>query len=293
MKGIVLAGGSGTRLFPLTLALSKQLLPIYNKPMIYYPISVLMLAGIKDILIISSPEFLPLYQNLLKSGEDWGVKFSYCVQEKPEGIAQAFILGEDFIAEEPCCLILGDNIFYSYGLSGSLQDAAKVKQGAEIFTYSVHDPQRYGIVEFDKSGNPIELREKPSNPRSHHAITGIYFYDSQVTAIAKNLSPSARGELEITDLNRVYLEKGQLKVNHFGRGVAWLDTGTYSSYIEASNFVYALEKRQGQMICCPEEIAWRMGYIDTTRLQKLSERFAKNEYGQYLYKLTLDDNSYV
>ena len=284
-KGIILAGGSGTRLWPLTIPVSKQLMPVYDKPMIYYPLSTLMLAGIRDILIITTPEDSESFRKLLKEGTQWGIKISYAVQPKPEGLAQAFIIGEDFINGDPCALILGDNIFYGSGLVRILQEAAQTEKGAVVFGYPVTDPERYGVVSFDKNGKVISLEEKPENPRSKYAVPGIYFYDNEVVAIAKALKPSTRGELEITDLNRCYLEKGELLVKIFGRGFAWFDTGTHSSLLDASNYVETIQKRQGTMVSCPEEIAWRMGYITDKELEVESRHYTKSEYGKYLISL--------
>lgn len=284
-KGIILAGGSGTRLWPLTIPVSKQLMPVYDKPMIYYPLSTLILAGIRDILIITTPEDSESFRKLLKEGTQWGIKISYAVQPKPEGLAQAFIIGEDFINGDPCALILGDNIFYGSGLVRILQEAAQTEKGAVVFGYPVTDPERYGVVSFDKNGKVISLEEKPENPRSKYAVPGIYFYDNEVVAIAKALKPSPRGELEITDLNRCYLEKGELQVKIFGRGFAWFDTGTHSSLLDASNYVETIQKRQGTMVSCPEEIAWRMGYITDKELEVESRHYTKSEYGKYLISL--------
>ncbi len=285
LKGIILAGGKGTRLHPLTLAMSKQLLPVYNKPMIYYPLSMLMLAGIQEILVISTPEELPIFQRLLGDGQKWGLRFSYVKQTEPRGLADAFLVGKDFLQGSPACLILGDNIFFGHGMPKQLQAARNLKEGALVFAYPVKDPQRYGVVEFDEQRRAISIEEKPSNPRSHYAVPGLYFYDSQVGEIAAALKPSPRGELEITDLNRVYLEKKQLQVDILGRGVAWLDAGTHESLLQASNFVQAVEDRQGMMISCPEEIAYRMGYIKAEELEKLAEAMSSNEYGEYLFTI--------
>lgn len=285
MRGIILAGGRGTRLHPLTLAISKQLLPVYDKPMIYYPLSMLMLAGIRDILVISTPEDLPLFRHLLKDGTQWGLNFSYVEQDQPRGLADAFRVGADFVGKETSCLILGDNIFFGHSLPEILRRAASLTEGALIFAYPVRDPKRYGVVEFDAQGKVISIEEKPEQPRSSYAIPGIYFYDSQVTEMAAKLQPSARGEIEITDLNRMYLERDQLRVEALGRGYAWLDAGTHESLLQASTFIQAVEDRQGMMISCPEEIAYRMGYIDKPQLQKLAEQMKNNSYGQYLNHL--------
>jgi len=285
VKGIILAGGRGTRLHPLTLSVSKQLLPVYDKPMVYYPLSMLMLAGIRDILVISTPEDLPLFRHLLGEGNKWGLQFSYAEQDQPRGLADAFRVGAEFVGEEPACLILGDNIFFGHNLPEILQRAAMLTTGALIFAYPVRDPQRYGVVEFDPAGKVLSIEEKPEKPRSHYAIPGIYFYDSQVVEMAANLNPSARGELEITDLNRLYQERGQLRVEVLGRGYAWLDAGTHESLLQASTFIQAVEDRQGMMISCPEEIAFRRGYIDRGQLQKLAEKMNNNSYGRYLEHL--------
>ncbi len=288
MKGIILAGGSGTRLYPLTHVVSKQLMSVYDKPMIYYPLSVLMLAGIREILIISTPNDLPQFQRLFKSGSQWGLKFSYVEQPKPEGLAQAFILGKDFVGSDPVCLILGDNIFHGHGLSEVLARAATLREGGLVFGYQVTEPQHYGVVEFDARGKAISIEEKPLVPKSKYAVPGIYFYDHKVTEIAAQLKPSARNELEITDLNQVYLSRGELQVEILGRGYAWLDTGTHESLHQAATFIQTLEQRQGLKIACVEEIAYRLGYIDSEQLQQLAQPMAKSSYGRYLLEVLKD-----
>ncbi len=284
-KGIILAGGSGTRLYPVTHAIGKSLLPIYDKPMVYYPLSTLMLAGIREIMLISTPEDLPKFQQLLGDGSRFGLTFSYAAQSKPEGIAQAFLIACDFIGSCPCALVLGDNIFHGHDLAKTVQSAAHVERGARIFAYPVHDPERYGVVEFDAQGKAISLEEKPKQPKSRYAVTGLYFYDSQVVDIAKSLKPSARGELEITDVNREYLKRGQLDVSVMGRGMAWLDTGTHEAMLEASLFIQTLETRQGLMVACPEEIAYRYGYINAQQVETAAAAMKNNRYGAYLLQM--------
>ena len=285
MKGIILAGGSGTRLYPITRGISKQLIPVYDKPIIYYPLSTLMLSGIRDVLIISTPEYMPLFQKLLGDGSELGMNFSYKVQEQPNGLAEAFILGEDFIGNDSVCLILGDNIFYGAGLSQLLQSAAAKSEGATVFGYHVNDPERFGVVEFDENMHALSIEEKPKHPKSNYAVTGLYFYDNDVVDIAKNIQPSARGELEITDVNTEYLRNGKLDVKLMGRGYAWLDTGTHDAMLEASNFIATIEKRQNLKVASLEEIAYRMGYVDANQLYQLAQPLKKNDYGQYLLRL--------
>jgi len=284
-KGIILAGGSGTRLYPVTQAMGKSLLPVYNKPMIYYPLCTLMLAGVRDILVISTPDDVPRFQSLLRDGSQYGIRLQYCVQEKPEGIAQAFLLAESFLSGSPCALVLGDNIFYGHDLAKDLREAAQKDRGARVFAYPVGDPERYGVVEFDDAGRALSVEEKPRQPKSRYAVTGLYFYDAQVVKIAKSLKPSARGELEITDVNKAYLSRGELDVIVMGRGMAWLDTGTHESLMDASLYIQAIEKRQGLMVACPEEIAYRYGYITAAHIEKIAASMKNSGYGDYLLRL--------
>jgi glucose-1-phosphate thymidylyltransferase len=285
VRGIILAGGSGTRLHPVTQAVSKQLLPVYDKPMIYYPLSVLLLAGIREILVISTPEDTPRFEQLLGDGKQWGISLQYAVQPSPDGLAQAFLIGKEFLAGEGCCLVLGDNIFYGHDLAKTLQEAAATTHGATVFAYKVLDPERYGVVEFDEQRRAISIEEKPLKPKSRYAVTGVYFYDAQVVGVAEGLKPSPRGELEITDVNRWYLAQGQLRTQVLGRGIAWLDTGTHDSLLDAATFIHTIEKRQGLKVSCPEEIVYRLGYIDAEQLRSLARKIAKSSYGQYLLRV--------
>jgi glucose-1-phosphate thymidylyltransferase len=288
MKGIILAGGSGTRLYPVTQTVSKQLLPVYDKPMIYYPLSALLLAGIREILVISTPQDTPRFEALLGTGTQWGVKFSYAVQPSPDGLAQAFLIGRDFIGSDSCCLVLGDNLFYGHEFADVLREAATHTTGATVFAYPVHDPERYGVVEFDAQRKAISLEEKPAKPKSRYAVTGIYFYDNQVVGVAEGLKPSPRGELEITDVNRWYLERGQLRTEVLGRGMAWLDTGTHDSLLDASNFIQTIEQRQGLKVASPEEIAFRLGYINAQQLEALATKLGKSSYAEYLRRIVAE-----
>ncbi len=288
MKGIILAGGSGTRLYPVTQTVSKQLLPVYDKPMIYYPLSALLLAGIREILVISTPQDTPRFEALLGTGEQWGVRFSYAVQPSPDGLAQAFLIGRKFIGDEGCCLVLGDNLFYGHEFADVLRSAATHDRGATVFAYPVQDPERYGVVEFDDQKRAISLEEKPAKPKSRYAVTGIYFYDNQVVGVAENLKPSARGELEITDVNRWYLERGQLRTEVLGRGMAWLDTGTHDSLLDASNFIQTIEQRQGLKVASPEEIVYRLGYISAKQLEGLATKLGKSTYADYLRRIVAE-----
>ena len=291
MKGIILAGGSGTRLYPLTRSVSKQLMPVYDKPMIYYPLAVLMLAGIREILVITTPEDNGQFRRLLGDGSQWGIALSYAIQPRPEGLAQAFLIGEEFIGDRPVCLILGDNIFYAHGLSEKLQASARLTRGATVFGYYVSDPRRYGVVSFDEAGRAVSIEEKPEHPKSNYAVTGLYFYDNEVVSIARSIKPSPRGELAITDVNRVYLERGDLRVERLGRGAAWLDTGTHASLLDAGNFIKVVEDRQGLKLACVEEIAFRMGFIDAVQLARLAEPLKKNGYGQYLLRILEEEGA--